>query len=236
MNFPIEIFDTKLASQELFDKVMFLPYMFTRTDDPPTPARPEVQLENTYWTHQLYNFTPVSDPTYFQNSGLDASEDPLYLECLEYLEAICPKMPPRDWLYSAYINVLKAGDTPGVHVDAPYWVEDNKTVILYLNPEWNPNFGGETVFYDHRLEAQRIVSPIPGRIVIFDGRVPHSGRPPTNRYPINRYIMSFKYMDPEKRQKLFTEVDKDEKAGIAPPQDMGVTGFDSKTIKELLLT
>ncbi len=236
MNFPIEVFDTKLASQELFDKVMFLPYMFTRTDDPPTPARPEVQLENTYWTHQLYNFTPVSDPTYFQNSGLDASEDPLYLECLEYLEAICPKMPPRDWLYSAYINVLKAGDTPGVHVDAPYWVEDNKTVILYLNPEWNPNFGGETVFYDHRLEAQRIVSPIPGRIVIFDGRVPHSGRPPTNRYPINRYIMSFKYMEPKKRQSLFTSAEMDNKRGIAPPNDMGVVGFDSKTIEKLLLT
>ena len=37
MKFPIEVFDTKLASQELFDKVMFLPYMCTRTDDPPCP-------------------------------------------------------------------------------------------------------------------------------------------------------------------------------------------------------
>ena len=161
MNFPIEVFDTKLASQELFDKVMFLPYMCTRTDDPPCPSSPEVDIRNNYWTHQLYNFVPVDDPTYFDNTGLDASNDSLYLECLTYLEAVCPKMPPREWLYSSYINCLKAGDTPGVHVDAPYWVKDNKTVLLYLNYEWHPNWGGETIFYDHNLDAQRIVTPKP---------------------------------------------------------------------------
>ena len=160
MTFPIEIFDTKLASQELFDKVMYLPYMYTRTDDPPCKAKPEIDISNNYWTHQLYNFTPKDDPDYFDNSGLQGSDNTLYLECLEYLEAVCPKMPKRDWLYSAYINCLKAGDTPGVHVDAPYWIEENKTVLLYLNPEWHPNYGGETIFYDHRLEAQRIVSPL----------------------------------------------------------------------------
>ena len=236
MNFPIEVFDTKLASQDLFDKVMYLPYMFTRTDDPPCKARPEIDISNNYWTHQLYNFTPIEDPEYFDNSGLEGSNNPLYLEILEYLEAVCPKMPKRDWLYSAYINCLKAGDTPGVHVDAPYWIEENKTVLLYLNPEWSPNYGGETIFYDHRLEAQRIVSPIPGRVVMFDGRVPHSGRPPTNRYPINRYIISFKYMDPVKRQSLFDSAEMDNKHGLTPPEDLGVIGFDSKTIEKLLLT
>tara|TARA_B000000557_G_scaffold264757_1_gene271537 strand:+ start:10651 stop:11364 length:714 start_codon:yes stop_codon:yes gene_type:complete len=237
MNYPIKVFDTNLASQELFDKVMFLPYMCTRTDDPPCPDRPEVDIRNNYWTHQLYNFVPIDDPGYFDNTGLDASNDPLYLECLTYLEAVCPEMPPRDWLYSAYINCLKAGDTPGVHVDAPYWVEDNKTVLLYLNPDLDhPNFGGETIFYDHELNAQRIISPKPGRIVLFDGRVPHTGRPPTNRYPVNRYIMSFKYMEPEQRQGLFSQAEKDNREGKAPPMDMGVIGFDSKTIKDILLT
>ena len=75
----IKVFDTQLASVDLFDKVMFLPYMFTRTDDPPCESRPEIDITHNYWTHQLYNFCPVSDPTYFQNGGLQASEDPLYL-------------------------------------------------------------------------------------------------------------------------------------------------------------
>ena len=233
MNFPVETYDTNLISQELFDKVMFLPYMCTRTDDPPCESRPEVNISHNYWTHQLYNFVPVENPEYFQNSGLDASNNPLYLEILTYLEAICPKMPPREWLYSSYINCLKHGDTPGVHVDAPYWVPENKTVLVYLNPDYHPNFGGETVFYDHKLDAQRIVSPRPGRVVIFDGRVPHTGKPPTPRYPVNRYIIAFKYMDPDIRQELFKTADLGD---APPPEDMGVIGFDSKTIKELLLT
>jgi len=103
MNFPIEVIDTKLGSEELYYKAVYLPYMFTRTDDPPCEGRPEVDERNNYWTHQLYNFCPVDNPTYYQNSGLKASEDPLYLEVLTYLEAICPQMPKREWLYSSYI-------------------------------------------------------------------------------------------------------------------------------------
>ena len=48
--------------------------------------------------------------------------------------------------------------------------------------------------------------------------------------------MSFKYMDPDQRQCLFTQAENDNKEGKAPPMDMGVMGFDSKTIKDLLLT
>ena len=48
----IKVFDTQLASVDLFDKVMFLPYMFTRTDDPPCESRPEIDITHNYWTHQ----------------------------------------------------------------------------------------------------------------------------------------------------------------------------------------
>ena len=48
--------------------------------------------------------------------------------------------------------------------------------------------------------------------------------------------MSFKYMDPERRQSLFNSAEMDNKHGLLPPEDMGVIGFDSKTIENLLLT
>lgn len=233
MTMLLETYDTGMTNQELFYKVMYLPYKFTRTDDPPTEDSPDVDMAGMYWTHQLYNFCPIDNPTYFQNSGLKASEDPLYLEVLSYLEAVCPQMPKREWLYASYINVLRHGNTPGIHVDAPNTVEDNKTVILYLNDEWDPNWGGETIFYDHNLDAQRIVTPKPGRVLMFDGRIPHTGRPPTPRYMMNRYIMTFKYMDPVVRQGLFTKYDvKNEK----PIEDRGILGFDPNTVKDILLT
>ena len=106
-------------------------------------------------------------------------------------------------------------------------------VILYLNHEWNPNWGGETIFYDHNLDAQRIVTPKPGRVVMFDGRIPHTGRPPTPRYMMNRYIMTFKYMEPSIRQDLFTKYDVENQK---PIEDRGILGFDPLTVREILLT
>ena len=233
MNMLLETYDTGMANEELYYKVMYLPYKFTRTDDPPTEKNPDVDLAGCYWTHQLYNFCPIDDPTYFQNAGLKASEDPLYLEVLTYLEAVCPQMPQREWLYSSYINVLRHGNTPGIHVDAPNHVPENKTVIIYLNHELHPNWGCETIFYDHNLDAQRIVTPKPGRVLMFDGRIPHTGRPPTPRYPMNRYIMTFKYMEPSIRQDLFTKYDMENEK---PIEDQGILGFDPNTVKEILLT
>ena len=149
------------------------------------------------------------------------------------MEAICPQMPKREWLYSSYINVLRTGNTPGIHVDAPHHVPENKTVILYLNYEWHPNWGGETIFYDHNLDAQRIVTPKPGRVLMFDGRIPHTGRPPTPRYQMNRYILTFKYMEPSIRQDLFTKYDVNNET---PVEDQGILGFDPNTVKEIILT
>ena len=68
---------------------------------------------------------------------------------------------------------------------------------------------------------------------MFDGRIPHTGRPPTPRYMMNRYIMTFKYMDPSIRQRLF---DKFDVRNEVPHEDQGILGFDSKTVKEILLT
>jgi len=229
----ISVYDTKLISDKLLYEITYLPYKMIRTDTPPCENQPDVDMRHSYWTHQLYNFCPVDNPTYFQNSGLEASNDPLYLEVLTYLEAICPQMPKREWLYSSYINVLRNGNTPGIHVDAPPHVHSNKTVILYLNYEWHPNWGGETIFYDHNLDAQRIVTPKPGRVLMFDGRIPHTGRPPTPRYQMNRYIMTFKYMDPSVRQDLFTKYDVNNET---PVEDQGILGFDPNTVKEILLT
>ena len=88
-------------------------------------------------------------------------------------------LPPCANLYSSYINVLREGNDPGIHVDAPYFVEDNQTVLIYMNPQWDPQWGGETIFFNHDLDAVRLCQPRPGRVVIFDGRIPHTGRPPT---------------------------------------------------------
>ena len=226
----IKVYDTNLVNEDLFAQVVHLPYFYTRVDVPPTESAPNLDLAGMYWTHQFYNYCPIDDPKEYDSPGLHGSDNPLWKDVLTYLEAVCPDMPPREDCYSSYINVLKYNDSPGIHCDAPYHVEDNKTVLVYMNAEWRPEWGGETIFYDDRLEAQRIVTPKPGRIVIFDGRIPHTGRPPTPKFMFNRYILAFKYMDKDTRHKLFVD---HEINNMPPVEDRGIAGLNVETVKQI---
>lgn len=226
----LKIIDTSLVSRDMFEYIIHLPYKFTRVDVPPTTKFPDIDENGLYWTHQLYNYCPIEDPTYYQTAGLEGSEDSIYKDILSYLEATIKDFPPRENLYSAYINVLRSRDDPGIHCDAPYFVEDNQTVVVYLNHYWDPQFGGETIFFDDDLDAQRIVQPRPGRVIIFDGRIPHTGRPPTPKFRHNRYIMSFKFMDPASRKKLFVD---HEMNNMPPVEDSGIAGFHPPTVKQI---
>ena len=50
----LNIYDTNLISEELFQEVVMLPYQFTRTDNVPTRDNPNLELEGMYWTCLLY--------------------------------------------------------------------------------------------------------------------------------------------------------------------------------------
>ena len=147
----IKVFDTKVVSDELFSQVVHLPYYYTRIDVPPTKSAPDLDLARMYWTHQFYNYCPIDNPDQSLAPGLQGSANMMWADVLSYLEATLPDIPPRENCYSAYINVLKYNDNPGIHCDAPYFVDDQCTVLVYLNAEWHPDWGGETIFYDNEL-------------------------------------------------------------------------------------
>ena len=68
---------------------------------------------------------------------------------------------------------------------------------------------------------------------MYDGRIPHTGRAPIGTTPFSRYILAYKYMKPETRQKLFVD---HEMNGMPPVMDHGIVGFDPKTVATLDLT
>ena len=80
-----------------------------------------------------------------------------------------------------------------------------------------------------KLEAVKL-QPRPGRVVIFDGRIPHTGRPPTPKFAHNRYIMTFKYMDKATRHKLFVD---HEINNMPPVEDRGIAGLNVETVKQI---
>jgi hypothetical protein len=88
----------------------------------------------------------------------------------------------------------------GIHRDSPDLDDPTQATILYVaNLEWFPSWFAEIVYYDSEStgdhqqfqivdeDAQRrdfnlgwankIVSPVPGRIICYDGRTLHTTRP-----------------------------------------------------------
>ncbi len=79
----------------------------------------------------------------------------------------------RHFLKRIYFNGQYSSMDGSFHMDADKEDVYNKTVIIYLGP-YHREWGGFTQFYESDKD-QMIVAPIPGRMVVFDGRIPHKG-------------------------------------------------------------
>jgi hypothetical protein len=114
---------------------------------------------------------------------------PLHRATLAAMAAVLPERRYR--AYRAYTNFAAFGDVLMIHTDcAPQ--ADEYTALWYLATDWDPNWGGETVFYDDDRDAAFVVSPRPGRLVLFHGAIPHAGRPPSRTCYTPRYSFALK--------------------------------------------
>jgi Rps23 Pro-64 3,4-dihydroxylase Tpa1-like proline 4-hydroxylase len=94
--------------------------------------------------------------------------------------------------YRAYINFASFGDMLFTHFDCQPSHVDYFTALWYLCDTWDVEWGGETMFFDAQGDAQAAVTPKPGRLCIFDGRIRHAGRPPNRVCYAPRYTFAIK--------------------------------------------
>ena len=93
--------------------------------------------------------------------------------------------------YRAYTNVASYGDMLFTHTDCLPDQHD-LTALWYLCEQWDLEWGGETMFFDSKGDAQVAVTPKPGRLLLFDGAIRHAGRPPNRNCPVGRYTFAVK--------------------------------------------
>jgi hypothetical protein len=85
-------------------------------------------------------------------------------------------------LVRAYVNGYTYGTDGYLHSDDAYTFQKygdegiSETVIVYLNPIWDPNWAGETVLFDENKEIAKAVLPKPNRAFVFDSHLIHAGR------------------------------------------------------------
>lgn len=66
----------------------------------------------------------------------------------------------------------------------------NTTLLYYPNPQWKEEWAGETLFFNEEVSEVVYTSIYkPGRVIIFDGGIPHSLRPQSKLAP--QYRLTF---------------------------------------------
>jgi hypothetical protein len=106
-------------------------------------------------------------------------------------------------LLRCYTNGYTYGTDGYAHVDDP-WIQRrfgstalSETAILYLNPEWNRDWAGETVLYNDKDDVELSILPKEGRLFIFDSSKAHAARPVSRICKVLRSVLVFKTFDPK---------------------------------------
>jgi len=111
-------------------------------------------------------------------------------ELFKYLKNVSKKSKLKfniDNFHECVVNLSKCGDYYFNHVH-----KDKIVLLYYVNLEWKDGFAGETIFYDDDIiNAKSVVSFVPGRIIIFDGEIPHTIRPQSTYGPNYRFTISY---------------------------------------------
>jgi hypothetical protein len=121
------------------------------------------------------------------------STDPFLGALRQVVERLFPGEKFSD--QRAYVNCSAYGDSYYLHRDcAPH--EQHVTALYYANLEWEPDWGGETIYYNDDQDAELVISPRPGRLVIARGAVLHRGNVPTRSCYEQRYTLAYKLNSP----------------------------------------
>ncbi len=165
----IAVFDNLLAFDQLEPIVKYLYNApFTKTES----GRPDTS-QYTHWAHEL-DTKQLKNQVYWQPT----------INAVKYM------FPQKKWrAYRAYVNYGGYGDAMFSHVDA---TSQELTCLWYMVPTWNIDWGGETLFYDADDEIALACVPKAGRLAVFDGRIKHSGRPPSRNCHHSRFTLAIK--------------------------------------------
>ena len=94
-------------------------------------------------------------------------------------------------LTRCYANRHTFGTEGYIHTDTER--QEDHTVVVYMNSNWDTNWGGETVFYSKdKSEVLKAVIPSYGRVVAFQGNINHKAAALSRVCPTVRTTLMFK--------------------------------------------
>lgn len=116
---------------------------------------------------------------------------PIYTKTTELLLSYFPA--ESYVMYRSYCNVAFFGDMLYTHTDTDDDDPASYTALWFISEEWDVEWGGETLFFNDQGDAELAVTPKPGRLALFDGRILHVGRPPNRICYEPRFTVALKF-------------------------------------------
>lgn len=89
-----------------------------------------------------------------------------------------------------YANGQTFGQSGSIHQDSV--LPNHETLLIYMNTEWDINWGGETVFLDHESKDTKYFLPDPNAALLFPSNLYHFAKAPTKEFYGIRYTIAYK--------------------------------------------
>tara|TARA_R100000458_G_C8214553_1_gene200927 strand:- start:65 stop:586 length:522 start_codon:yes stop_codon:yes gene_type:complete len=109
---------------------------------------------------------------------------------LKILDPVLKKLKRKKITIKNYsqciVNLTKPMDVNFIHVH-----EDEIVALYYCNLTWQPEWGGETLFYKDDKRDILLSNPyVPNRLIIFDGKIAHTIKAQNILGPSYRFTIS----------------------------------------------
>lgn len=95
-------------------------------------------------------------------------------------------------LHEVSLNGQMLGMDGTVHQDGFIDTSHNYTLMLFINGEWENDWGGEFEFLeslDNNSKVIEKINYIPGRFIMFKGNIPHRGLGPLKPYVLRKTLV-----------------------------------------------
>jgi len=139
-----------------------------------------------FWYYEVF----LSDSFYFEENKGTSGEwihapkwvvgiHPVWNKIYEKVKELAG---PNFIMWRYIINGQTWGQEGEAHTDFVGSETNSETFILYLNDQWEPEWGGDTIFYHPHTMDERGRTPVsPGKLISYDSRVKHRGSAPAEK-------------------------------------------------------
>ena len=139
-------------------------------------------MSNIHWTHSGKSGIPSEKFKHWSNAT--SKNNPIIKEIWNEVQRQIPiELTPTNIL----LNLYNHGDSSHTHIDSTEW-----TIIVYMNPTWDINWGGYTVFMNKSVDKIiYAVYPKPGSFVMFKSNILHKPTAVERETPYPRFGLTF---------------------------------------------